>query len=89
MGAREEQATPEETVEPRDTDAWREGLALIVQYRLRCLWFIRPDYVPEDAEGMIRLLTYIERYGDREAFIRARNGKQWLSRSSSETSVAS
>jgi hypothetical protein len=61
------------------TDETRAALAqLMEQYRDRCLWFLRPDYVPEDAEGARRVLDLIERYGDRSAFQRAEEIKAWL-----------
>ncbi len=61
---------------------------LIGCYRSRCLWFLAEDFVPETPEQVIRVLEYIERYGDREGFVRARRLKQWLSPSISEKSVS-
>jgi hypothetical protein len=62
---------------------------LIDEYRTRCLWFLRSDYYPSTPEEQIRVLRYIERYGDREGFRRAREIRQWLSPSSSAPSAAS
>jgi hypothetical protein len=62
--------------------------ALIACYRSRCLWFLAKDFVPETPEQAVRVLEYIERYGDREGFAQARRLKQWLSRSISEGSVS-
>jgi hypothetical protein len=63
-----------------DSDtADRELLALIEQYRSRCLWFFRPDYYPSTLDEKLRALNLIERYGDVEAFRRASQLKQWLS----------
>ena len=58
--------------------------ALIDQYRARCLWFLREDYYPVDREDTLRVLDYIKRYGDLEAFRRASTLAEWLSPHSSE-----
>ena len=63
--------------------------ALVDEYRHRCLWFLREDYYPTTPEEQLRVLDYIRRYGDREAFVRVAEVRRWLSPSSSETSVAS
>ena len=63
--------------------------SLMNDYRERCLWFLRLDYQPHTAEEVLRVLHWIRRHGDREAFQRAREIERWLSRTSSETSVAS
>lgn len=44
---------------------------LIDEYRTRCLWFLRPDYYPTTTEQRLRLLGYIERHGDLQAYRRA------------------
>lgn len=62
---------------------------LVERYRQRCLWFLRPDYVPDSDEARLRLLDQIQRNGDREAFIRAGEVKEWLSRTIREESAAS
>jgi len=62
---------------------------LVDEYRSRCLWFLRPDYYPATLEERLRVLGYIERHGDLSAFKRAATLRQWLSRSSNETSVDS
>jgi hypothetical protein len=56
---------------------------LVNEYRVRCLWFLRPDYYPRSREERLRVLRYIERYGDQEAFRKAAMVRQWLSRTSS------
>ena len=61
-------------------------LSLIEEYRDRCLWFLRSDYVPTTNDEIIQVLTYIERYGDRNAYIRSEEIKRWLSRHSKERS---
>jgi hypothetical protein len=62
-------------------------MALIECYRLRYPWFLAKDFVPETPAQAMRVLEYIERYGDREAFVQARRLKQWLSPSTSEESA--
>ena len=69
-------------------DIEKQLAELIERYRLRCLWFLAEDFVPETHEQAVRVLEYIERYGDREGFVQARRLKQWLSRSISEKSVS-
>jgi hypothetical protein len=63
--------------------------ALVDDYRTRCLWFLRLDYYPTTREEQLRVLDYVQRYGDREAHIRAANLRQWLSQTSSADSFAS
>jgi len=59
------------------------------EYRVRCLWFLRPNYYPATTEERRQVLGYIQRYGDREAYRRADELRRWLSRSSSAPSAAS
>jgi hypothetical protein len=63
--------------------------ALVDEYRQRCLWFLREDFYPSSLEERLRVLDYIQRHGDREAFRRAAEVRKWLSPSSSEKSAAS
>lgn len=60
---------------------------LVDKYRVRCLWFLSPDYYPSTVDQRLRVLGYIERYGDREGFRRARELKRWLSQTSNEPSA--
>lgn len=53
--------------------------SLVEEYRDRCLWFLRPDYLPKTPEEMRRVLEWIERYGDRAGYERAEELKAWLS----------
>ena len=62
---------------------------LVDEYRVRCLWFLRPDYYPSTPEERLRVLGYIERHGDREAFRRAATLKRWLSQNCSAISAGS
>jgi hypothetical protein len=52
---------------------------LVEEYRITCLWFAPADYLPKTDEQRLRALDYIERYGDRAAFTRARSLREWLS----------
>jgi len=71
-------ARPEEAVD-----------ALVDEYRQRCLWFLRETYYPATLEERLRVLEYIQRHGDREAYRRAAEVREWLSPNSSERSAAS
>ncbi len=62
---------------------------LVDEYRVRCLWFLRGDFYPSTLAERLRVLGYIERRGDLEAFRRAAELRQWLSRSSSAPSAGS
>jgi hypothetical protein len=62
---------------------------LVDEFRARCLWFLRPGYYPSTREERLRVLAYIERHGDREAFRRAATLKRWLSPTSSAPSAGS
>ena len=63
--------------------------ALVDEYRQRCLWFLREDFYPCTLEERLRVLDYIQRHGDREAFRKAAEVRQWFSPSSNDTSAAS
>jgi hypothetical protein len=75
-----------DSLSPEAGAALRE---LVDEYRHRCLWFLRPDYYPATLTEAERALDAIQRHGDREAFQRAAQVRQWLSRPSSATSVGS
>jgi hypothetical protein len=62
---------------------------LVDEYRARCLWFLRSDYYPASDAERLRVLGYIQRHGDLEAFRRAAEVRQCLSRTSSAPSAAS
>ncbi len=61
---------------------------LVDEYRSQCLWFLRPDYYPTTMADAQRILGYIERRGDREAFRKASELRQWLSHHSNVPSAA-
>jgi len=60
---------------------------LIDEYRATCLWFLREDYYPRTPEEAVRVLEQIERNGDVQAFRKAAELRQWLSRNSSAPSA--
>ncbi len=60
------------------TDVEVEIEDLVETYRDRCLWFLRPDFAPRTREEILRVLEFIERYGDRAGFERAQRLRQWL-----------
>ena len=63
--------------------------ALVDDYRTRCLWFLRSDYYPATREQRLRVLDYIQRYGDRDAHVRVATLRQWLSQISNADSAVS
>ena len=63
--------------------------ALVDDYRTRCLWFLRADYYPATRDQRRRILDYVQRYGDRDAYIRVEGLRRWLSQPSSAESAAS
>ena len=63
--------------------------AIVDQYRGRCLWFLQSGYYPETVEEALRVLDSIQRYGDREAFRRAGEVRQWLSQATNAKSAGS
>lgn len=61
------------------TADWRGELTrLVEEYRDRCLWFLRADFMPTTTAQILRTLEQIERYGDRDAYRRAEEIKRWL-----------
>jgi hypothetical protein len=62
---------------------------LVDEYRLRCLWFLRPGYHPTSDQERLRVLRAIEKHGDREAYRRAAGLRAWLSQTSSVASAGS
>ena len=62
---------------------------LVDEYRHRCLWFLREDYYPMTDEERLRILGYIQRHGDRRAYVRAAEVRGWLSRPFNAPSAAS
>ena len=62
---------------------------LVDEYRDQCLWFLRGDFYPETLEQGLRVLAYIQRYGDRAAYLKAAEARQWLLLKSNDASAAS
>jgi len=75
--------------EAESSDLGKRVAALVDRYRSQCLWFLRPDFYPRTDEERLRILEYIERYGDRQAFREAASVRRWLSRPSNATSAGS
>jgi hypothetical protein len=59
-------------------DQQAELVALLETNRARCLWFLRPDFVPASREEWLRTLDLIERYGDMTAFKQVGEARKWL-----------
>ena len=57
---------------PQDMDR------LVDEYRDQCLWFLRGDFYPRTLEESLRVLGYIERYGDRAGYQKAAQARRWL-----------
>lgn len=62
---------------------------LMEKYRVRCLWFLSPQYLPDTLPAALRVIEYIERYGDRQAYREAEELKQWLLQNFKVPSAAS
>jgi hypothetical protein len=62
---------------------------LVDAYRVRCLWFLRPDWYPVTQQDRLRALGYLERCGDQETFRRAATLRRWLSHTSNAPSAVS
>ena len=74
----------------KDENAASEAVNRFVdEYRVACLWFLRPDYYPSTLAERFEVLGHIERRGDLEAFRRAARLREWLSPESSAPSAAS
>lgn len=77
-------------LEPRPLDEVLPHVKTLVdRCRVRCLWFLEADYYPRTRAEVLRVLEYLERYGDRETFRSAASIRQWLSPSSSDRSAGS
>ncbi len=78
-------------VDPLDPEVASALRSLIDRYRSRsrCLWFLAPDYYPASEAQALRVLAAIERHGDRAAFQRSSEIRQWLSPSSNAASAGS
>lgn len=63
--------------------------ALVDEYRQQCLWFLPGDVYPRTFAQRLRALRYIERHGDRAAYVKAAKVRRWLLRTSSDASAVS
>jgi len=64
-------------------------VAMVHDYRDRCLWFLRGYFYPRTPEERLRVLGYIERYGDRSAYQKAAQFRRWLLHRSRKAFAAS
>ena len=69
------------------TKVMQDVRALVDEYRVSCLWFLRQDYYPETPAEARSVLESIERHGDVTAFRKAATLRQWLLLNSSTTSA--
>ena len=69
------------------TSVMKSVNALVDEYRVRCLWFLREDYYPLTPTEACRVLESIERHGDVTAFRKAATLRQWLLQNSSAPSA--
>jgi hypothetical protein len=60
------------------SEVMAEACRLVELYRDRCLWFLDPRILPGTPADALRILDYIKRYGDREAFVKTEALKPWL-----------
>jgi hypothetical protein len=66
----------------------QEVIALVAEYRERCLWFLREDYLPRTTADALRVLQLIERHGDVASLRKVAPLKQWLLQRSNDLSAA-
>ncbi len=57
----------------------------VAEQRSMCLWFTPRGYVPASDSERLAVLGSIEKHGDRAAFVKARELRDWLLQASSET----
>lgn len=62
---------------------------LVDAYRARCLWSFRADFYPQTEAEALRVLEAIQRFGDREGFIKSKEAQAWLLPNSSAPSAGS
>jgi hypothetical protein len=63
-----------------ESDLYRE---LVGECQRHCLWFVDPKKAAAERETQLAILGFVERYGNRVQFQRARRLKQWLLQHSS------
>ena len=89
MTGRRQPLTIEWAVDSLNPEAAAALRTLVDEYRTRCLWFLEPDYYPASESEALRVLRAIEQHGDRSAFQRASEIREWLSRNSNAASAGS
>lgn len=82
---------PSEMSSPSEAFEIHQGevRGLVDSYRTQCLWFLREDFYPANAEEAVRVLHQIERKADLEGFRRAARLRAWLAPTAGAPSVAS
>ena len=76
----------DEETRPLPPDKLEAVRRLVEANRLQCLWFMKEDYLPRSAAEAERVLTAIEQHGDRQAWVKARELRAWLSRTTNAAS---
>ena len=71
-------AASEELPTPTRREIEEAVTQLIEANRARCLWFAPVDYLPATDEERLHALQHIERHGNRQAFVRARELRDWV-----------
>lgn len=69
------------------SNIYEEIKQLMDRYRSQCLWFLKTDIVPNDPDSALRILAYIERYGDRNAYEEVKRLRKCLLQNSSAISA--
>lgn len=60
---------------------------LVAECRAQCLWYLREDFAPSSVEEALRALRAIEQHGNRDAYVKARQLRQWLLQTCKEPSA--
>jgi hypothetical protein len=63
--------------------------ALVREVRDSSLWFLDAEFLPMREEDALRALRWIERRADRQTYVRARELREWLLRTSNAASAGS
>ncbi len=63
---------------PTREEIYSEINGLLEEYRTMCMWFGGRKYLPTTDTERFMVLDNIERYGDRSAFKRSRELREWL-----------
>lgn len=52
--------------------------SIMDNYRSMCFWSFPEDFMPQNKEQLVLALECLERYGDRDAYCKAGEIRQWL-----------